>query len=80
VISLLLWIGLNGIGAVILAVCIPLYFFYRRVLRAIVIRGRRCRGNIRASILQALKATLGYAVWFYGIFTLAHYLEHIRLE
>ena len=80
VISLLLWIGLNGIEVVILAVCIPLYFFYRRVLRAIVIRGRRCRGNIGASLLQALKSTLGYAVWFYAIFTLAHYLEHIRLK
>jgi cellobiose-specific phosphotransferase system component IIC len=77
-ISLLLWIGLNGIEAV-LAVSIPLYFFYRRALRAIVIRGRRCRGNIVASLLQALKSTLGYAVWFYGIFMLAHYVEHIRL-
>ena len=79
-ISLLLWIGLNGIEAVILAVCIPLYFFYRRALRAIVIRGRRCRGNIGASLLQAFRSTLGYAVWFYGIFMLAHYVEHIRLK
>jgi len=79
-ISLLLWIGLNGIEAVILAVCIPLYFFYRRALRAIVIRGRRCRGNIRASLLRAFKSTLGYAVWFYGIFMLAHYVEQLRLK
>ena len=79
-ISLLLWIGLNGIEAMILAVCIPLYFFYRRALRAIVIRGRRCRGNIGVSLLRAFKSTLGYAVWFYGIFTLAHYVEQIGLK
>jgi hypothetical protein len=80
VISLLLWIGLNGIEAVILAVCIPLYFFYRRALRAIVVKGRCCRGNIGASLLQSLKSTLGYAVWFYGIFIMARYVEQIRLQ
>jgi hypothetical protein len=78
-ISLLLWIGMNGLEAVILAVCIPLYFFYRRALRAIVANGRSCRGNIGASLLQAFKSTLGYALWFYGIFIMAHYVEHIRL-
>lgn len=77
-VSFLLWIGFNGILAVILAVCLPLFFFYRRVLRSIVTKGRRCRGNIRASLFQSFKSTLGYAVWFYGIFLLAQYVEHVR--
>jgi hypothetical protein len=79
-VSFVIWIGFNGILAAILAVCIPLFFFYRRALRSIVTKGRRCRGNIRASLFQSFKSTLGYAVWFYGIFLLAQYVERVRLN
>ena len=78
VISILLWIGLNGILAVSLAVCVPLFFFYRRALRSVVTKGRRCQGNIKASLLHALKSTLGYTIWFYGIFMIAHHIEQMR--
>ena len=67
-ISLLFWLGFNGILAVIIAVCLPLFYFYRRVLRSIILRGRNCRGNPKLSMILSIKYTLGYSLWFYGVF------------
>jgi hypothetical protein len=79
-ISLLLWIGFNGVAVLVPAVGLPLFFFYRRALRAIVLKGRRCQGKPGRSMLHALKSTLGYAVWFYGIFMLAHHIQRFRMD
>jgi hypothetical protein len=79
-IAVVLWIGFNGILAAILAVATPLFFFYGRVLKSIVLKGRRCRGNVGLSLLHALKSTLGYTVWFYGLFMLAHYVSQTMFK
>jgi hypothetical protein len=77
-ISLLLWLGVNGVLAVVAAVCIPLFYFFRRSLRLIVARGRRCQRRWGRSMARALASTLAYTVWFYTLFFLAHQLQKIR--
>ena len=74
-ISLLFWLGFNGILAVIIAVCLPLFYFYRRVLRSIILRGRNCRANPRLSMIHSIKYTLGYSLWFYGVFCGARLIQ-----
>ena len=78
VISVVLWIGVNALWAVVIAVSLPLFYFYRRILRAIVVKGRACRGDWRRSVGQAFLSTVLYTAWFYVIFVLAHHIEKMR--
>lgn len=78
IISLLLWFGVNVIWAVVVAVSLPLFYFYRRSLRSIVVKGRTCRGDWSRSAGHAFLSTLLYTAWFYVIFVLAHHIEKIR--
>jgi len=78
-ISIALWVGINGLIAVTAAICLPLFYFYRRSLRMIVAKGRDCRSNWPKSLRRAALSTLGYTAWFYGIFVLAHQIETWRL-
>lgn len=75
VIPVILWLGMNAILAVPIVVGLPLFYFYRRALRGIVLRGRRCRGSIGLSLFHAFTSTIGYTFWFYGIFFLAHRVD-----
>lgn len=76
-ISFLLWLGVNALWAASLAVFLPLFYFYRRFLRLVVIKGRSCHRHWGRSVGQASWTTLQYAVWFYLIFVLAHHLGRI---
>jgi hypothetical protein len=78
VISAVLWLGLNILLAAVLCISMPLFYFYRRVLRAIVAKGRTCRGKFAQSMLFALKSTIGYSLWFYTIFVLAQQVQKIH--
>jgi len=78
IISLLLWFGVNVVWTVVVAVSLPLFYFYRRSLRSIVVKGRACRGNWRRSAGHAFLSTILYTAWFYVIFALAHHIEKIR--
>jgi len=79
-ISIALWLGINAFWAIVLAVSLPLFYFYRRSLRTIVVKGRACRGNWSLSVGHALFSTIAYTVWFYVIFVLAHHVEMMRLR
>ena len=78
VIAAILWLGLNLLLAAVLSISIPLFYFYRRVLRAIVVKGKYCRASIARSAGFALRSTTGYMIWFYTIFFLAHQVQKMH--
>jgi len=78
VIAFIIWLGLNVFLAAILSLSLPLFYFYRRTLREIVARGKYCRGHLMKSAMLAFKSTLGYSIWFYIIFFMAHQIEQMR--
>ena len=77
-IPLVLWIGVNAVWAVVIAVSLPLFYFYRRILRSIVVKGRACRGNWSRATGHACLSTILYTAWFYVIFVLAHHIDKMR--
>jgi len=78
IISALIWLGLNAAIAVVFAVFLPLFYFYRRSLRYVVARGRKCRRKWGKSALYAGGATIMYSVWFYLIFIAAQHVSRLR--
>jgi len=78
IISVVLWIGVNAVWAVVIAVSLPLFYFYRRILRSIVVKGRACRGNWSRAAGHACLSTILYTAWFYVIFVLAHHIDKMR--
>jgi len=78
IISALIWLGTNAAIVVILAVFLPLFYFYRRSLRYVVARGRKCRGKCGKSALYAIGATIMYSIWFYAIFIVAQRISRLR--
>jgi hypothetical protein len=77
-VAFIIWLGLNVFLAAILSVSLPLFYFYRRTLREIVARGKYCRGHVIKSAMLALKSALGYSIWFYTIFFMAHQIEQMH--
>jgi hypothetical protein len=73
-IAVLLWIGLNFILTAIVVLTIPLFYIFRRSLRYIVAKGRRCYKNSRKSFFFAIKSTIAYTVWLYCLIFLGHYI------
>lgn len=63
----LMWLGWNGVLAVILF----LYWVHRRWLRYLVTRGRRCRGNWPRSLWHGGKVAVLYSLWFVVLILLA---------
>jgi len=78
VIACLFWLGINFFIAVIFPVSLPLFYFYKRALRGIITKGRTCRGNLGRSLMYAFRSTIGYSIWFYTIFLLAHYIQRFN--
>ena len=72
IIAAILWAGLNLLLGAVACFSIPLFYFYRRVLRGIVAKGRSCRAHRARSVLYSLRSTTGYALWLYAIIFLAH--------
>jgi len=78
VIACLLWLGINFFIAVIFPISLPLFYFYKRALRGMITKGRTCRGNLARSLLYAFRSAIGYSIWFYTIFLLAHYIQRFN--
>jgi Flp pilus assembly protein TadB len=76
---LILWIGMNLIVGAIALVGIPLFFLFRRSLRYVVGRGRRCHGDLGKSLAYAFYYTIVNALWFYLILFSAHYLAALKI-
>jgi len=72
--AFLFWLGANILMTAVIAIFIPLFFLFRRSLRIVAARGRRCRGDLRKSFAYALVYTALNAVWFYAILFAAHYI------
>ena len=79
-ISVILWIGINALYAIVLAVSIPLFYFYRRSIRMIVLKGRTCRHSWNRSAIHAFRSSVLYTAWFYAILVLAHHIERVRIH
>jgi hypothetical protein len=77
IIAALIWLGYNIFIIAIGSISLPLFYFYRRALRGIVVRGRKCRGNLGRSAIHALASSTGYAIWFYLIFFVAHWIQQM---
>lgn len=73
--GLVLWIGLNVVFNAVIVVSIPLFYFFRRSLRHVVVRGRTCRGNLPRSFRVAAWMTFFYMGWFYSLIFFAHLLH-----
>ncbi len=65
VVLLLSWLGVNLAIATFAAVFLPLFAFFRRSVRTVLAKGRRCRGDLRASLRHAATSALLYGAWFY---------------
>ena len=78
IISALIWLSLNAAIGVIIAVFLPLFYFYRRSLRYVVAQGRKCRGKWGKNALYAGGAAILYSVWFYLIFIVAQHVSKLR--
>lgn len=74
VIAGVIWLGANVLIAATAAICLPLYYLFRRSIRYVVVRGRSCRGHVGPSLLWAATYTLGNVAWLYAILTLARFL------
>lgn len=67
VLAVLLWLGLNALLVAALMVAIPLYWLFRRSLRAVAVHIPRTRGDLFRSALTALRYSLPYALALTGI-------------
>lgn len=76
IIAVFLWVGLNIVITAIIVVSMPLYYFFRRSLRYIVAKGRRCYRDIKQSIYFAFKSTIINAIWLYCIIFVGHYFSN----
>lgn len=74
-ISVLLWLGISAIAAVILF----LYWVHTRWLRYLVTTGRHCRGNWAKSLAHGAVTSLRFTLWFYAAFFLAQRIDQWRL-
>ncbi|MHC4798223.1 MAG: hypothetical protein ACYTF1_16440, partial [Planctomycetota bacterium] len=70
--AFILWLGVNLLVAAAALVFIPLFFLFRRSLRSITARSRRCRGDLGKSIIMAVYYTVIATVWFYIVLFIAH--------
>lgn len=73
-IALLLWIGLNIVITAIIVLTIPLFYIFKRSLRYIMAKGRRCYKDRTKSFLFALKATILNSAWLYFLIFLGYYI------
>lgn len=75
VIAVLLWLGLNiGITA-ILVLFLPLFYIFKRSLRYVIARSKRCHKDMIKSFFSALLATFISTSWLYVILLGGHYLS-----
>lgn len=79
-IALLLWIGINVVITSILVIFLPAFYLFKRSIRFVVAKGRRCYKNISKSAMYALEATIVGSLWLYGIVFLGHYLSILGTE
>ena len=71
-----LWFGINALPETIVIIFFPLFYFYRRSLRYLVVRGRAYRGNLGKAMIHAFFASIIYSAWFYTIILVSHYVFH----
>lgn len=64
---ILLWLGLNLFVATLAAIILPMFYLYRRSLRHILRRGRRCRRRLGRAVGFAAVYTLLGSAWIYAI-------------
>ena len=64
---ILLWLGLNLFIATLAAIILPMFYLYRRSLRHILRRGRRCRRRLGRAVGFAAAYTLIGSAWIYAV-------------
>jgi len=70
-ISVVLWLGVNAMIAVILITVLPGFYLFRRSLRVVLAQGRHCRGRVWRAGFFALRTTVLYTIWLHAIFLVA---------
>ncbi|HLL90515.1 MAG TPA: hypothetical protein VK324_14540 [Tepidisphaeraceae bacterium] len=73
-----LWGLLNVFIAILLTAAAGLYWIFYRALRQIIVRGRRCRGNLGLSMVYAAFFTLLYAGWLVGVLAGAAWVAGVK--
>jgi Ca2+/Na+ antiporter len=74
-IGLLIWVGANLITVGLPVLFLPLYMVFRRAVRYVAAKGRRCFGKAVPSALFAFRATLVNMGWVYIVIYLGHRLS-----
>lgn len=64
---ILLWLGINLFLATLAVFILPMFYLYRRSLRHILRRGRRCRRRLGRAVGFAAVYTLIGSAWIYAI-------------
>jgi hypothetical protein len=76
-IAAILWFGINIVLSAILILFFPLFYLFRRSIRFVVAKGRRCHKNIEKSLLFAFQATVTNTLWLYVIIACGHYISKL---
>jgi uncharacterized protein YacL len=74
-IALIFWIGLNFILTAGIVLFMPLFYIFRRSIRYVVAKGRRCYHDITKSLLHSFRATIIATSWLYIIIFVGHYIS-----
>lgn len=72
-IAALLWLGMNVLLTAIVALCLPLFYLFRRSLRVAIARGRACHKKAGKSIMQATITTVTNMGWLYLVIFVGHH-------
>lgn len=71
-IAFLLWLGMNVITTGVLILFLPVYILFRRSLRAAIVKGRTCHGQVMKSLGYAAWTTFISMSWLYVVIYLGH--------
>jgi hypothetical protein len=73
ILSLLIWIGLNGVILAIVLIATPLFYVFRVSVRFVLRNAPTCHGHIGKAAQVALTFTIVKTAWVFAVIAGAHY-------